>query len=153
MSRLELNEAAVADLLTGQNGPVYRAVKAFAEAVVLEVKERGPEGFSQGGRRETGRLKKDMSIRSDDTTHSGPAFTVGTDPFNPKDNFHYAERVHRGHTGFLSTRGVMRFMTRDGRWHDRYAVKKADAVPFLYEAVDAVNALPGVTYPFKLDKT
>lgn len=145
MATLKLNDAALAELLTGPTGPVYKTTRLFAEEVTEAARRLAPLGFDQGGRRAIGLLKADMSIRSENLTPGRIEFTVGTDPENPKDGYHYAYVVHQGRAGFASTGGIMRFMTRDGNWRRELDVGPAEAQPFLYEAVREVNA----TFPVK----
>lgn len=143
MSRLEIDPAALAELLTGPTGPVYRAVRAYADAVVADVKLNGPVGYDQGWGRETGQLVARMRILDETRGPSDISFMVGTDPVNRKTDFHYAERVHRGH-GPVQTNGTMVFRTRDGTWHKRHKIGPAAAVPFLHDAMRRANeAIPG----------
>lgn len=148
MAKLVLNDAEISELLTGRNGPVYRATKAMADAIVEEVRANGPLGFDQGGHRAVGLLREDMRIRDEEFGPAGIKIVVGTDPMNPNDGYHYALVIHQGRDGFTSKKGPMTFLTRDnGLYEDVWSVGPAEAQPFLYEAVDAVNGVvPGVEF-------
>lgn len=153
MAQLKLNDAEINELLHGPTGPVYRVTKLFADEVVDYVRINGPLGFDQGGHRAIGLLREDMSIRSEHVGPAGITFTVGTDPANPVDDYHYAYVVHQGRSGFTSKKGLMRFQTSDGEFHRRRSVGPAEAQPFLYEAVEAVNIGAGIGVAFILVKT
>lgn len=145
-SRLQIYPDKLNELLKGHSGPVYRVVREFAEKIVEEVKERGPIGFDQGGTRDVGQLRLDMSVRSETVTPAGPVVTVGTDPVNTARNlrgggydYHYAAAVHIGRAE-IDSASVMRFVGRNGviRW--THHVGPAQGIPFLYEAVERANA-------------
>lgn len=139
MAELILNDAELNELLHGRTGPVFRVVKQFADDVVLDVRTYGPLGYDQGGRRTVGLLREDMRIRSEEFGPEGIVLTVGTDPTNPRDGYNYALRIHQGHDAYASMGQVMKFRTRDGRWHSKVAVGPAAPVPFLYDAVERAN--------------
>lgn len=145
MAKLVLNEAALAEYLTGPTGPVYRVTREFAELVMEKARELAPLGFDQGGHRATGLLKEDMRIRQERIRPGRVEFEVGTNPENPVDGYHYARVVHQGRPGFISKKGLMIFQTRDDEWHEREEVGPAEGKPFLYEAFNVVNA----TFPVK----
>lgn len=141
MSRLVINQAALAELLTGPTGPVYRATRAFADAVVADVKIHGPLGFDQGGSRAVGLLRADMSVRGPASVSlDGLAFTVGTDPVNPRDGYHYGEAIHEGR-GPIDSAHPMIFQQRGSTLYRRtFHVGAAAGQPFLFDAVERVNA-------------
>jgi hypothetical protein len=153
MARLELNDAAINELLHGPAGPVWRVTRHFADAVVAEVRANGPLGFDQGGTRATGLLRADMHIRTESVGPAGLSFEVGTDPANPKDGYHYARVIHEGRGPINPGRGKgpMIFMDRSGAHRRAATVGPADAQPFLYDAVAVANA--GSEVKFILVKT
>lgn len=138
MSRVVLNDAAIADLLHNPAEVVARATRSFADSVVEHARVNAPLGYDQGGIRDTGALREDMGIHGDTSDSSGPAFVVGTDPVNRRDDFHYGATVHDGRGPIFSARR-MKFRTRNGNFHSVYTVGPADGQPFLYDAVAAVN--------------
>lgn len=134
--------------------PAALLVTRFAEIVVDEVRERGPLGYDQEGHRAVGLLREDMRIRSLDRGPASIEVIAGTDPVNPTDGFHYAERVHKGHDGFASSGKLMVFKRRGHSvWSRKYSVGSADPVPFLYDAVDRANLVIGGGIEFILIKT
>lgn len=137
-SRLTIFQPKLDELLTGPTGPVYRAVRTFAEAVVAEVKEHGPISEPQYGR-PPGLLREDMRIRHESVNHDGLTITVGTDPENPRDGTHYAAIVHRGRAA-IDSASIMHF-TYGGFRRSSFHVASAEPLPFLYNAVHAVNAV------------
>lgn len=153
MATLVIDPGEQYELLHGPTGPVYRVLKLFSDEVVSYVKVNGPLGYDQGGHRTIGLLRADMQIQNVAVGPEGLTFTVGTDPFNPEDGYPYAYVVHEGRAGFRSKKGLMRFTTRDGEYHERRRVGPAEGQPFLYEAVDAVNAAGGLEPVFILVKT
>lgn len=118
---------------------------------MASVRTVGPLGYDQGYGRPTGALRAGMNVQH----QAGPSdvsFLVGTDPVNPRDGFHYGERVHRGHDPVI-TESLMVFRTRDGKWHRRHAIDGAAPVPFLYDAVRRVNATLPPDVQFNLIET
>lgn len=154
ISQLDINETELAELLRGPSGPVYRTTKGFADAIVASVRTVGPLGYDQGIGRRTGQLREGMAAIPQDNP-ADVSFLVGTDPINRTPNgknYHYAERVHRGH-GPVITDGTMVFRTRDGKWHRRHSIRGAAPVPFLYDAVRRVNATLPPDVQFNLIET
>lgn len=152
MAELVLFPEQLNELLHGPTGPVYRVTRAFADEVVNVARAIAPLGFDQGGRRTIGLLKAGMGIHGESVGPEGISFTVGTDPINPKDGYHYGYVTHQGRGHIISAGRRMQFMTPDGEWHDRREVGGAIGQPFLYDAVDLVDA-SGFDPPFKLIKT
>lgn len=150
MSRLVLNDAAIADLMHNPSELVAKATREYADRVVEHAKVNAPLGYDQGGVRDIGALREDMGIHSDTSDAAGPAFVVGTDPVNPRDDYHYGAAVHDGRGAIFSSRR-MKFRTRNGNFHSVYTVGPAEGQPFLYEAVEAVNS--GAETQFDLAKT
>ena len=140
VSHLDIDPDELAALI-GPRGPVGASVAEFAAKVVDEVKEHGPLGFDQNGYRDIGQLRADMSVRGDfEETADGINLTVGTDPVNHRDGYHYAEAIHTGR-GPINSERLMVFTQRGGnRARATHHVGPAVAQPFLFDAVNRANA-------------
>lgn len=137
-SRLVIDRAKLAELLTGPTGPVYLAVRHMADEIVADVKANGPIGFDQGGSRATGLLRDDMRVRGETISADRVTITVGTDPENPKDGYHYAAAVHTGRAA-IDSASIMKFVDRGGVLRYTHHVGPARSDPFLYDAVKRIN--------------
>jgi hypothetical protein len=142
MARLELNDAAIEELLTGPTGPVFRVVREFADLVLVKAKENaapiGADSF--------GALQADLEIKEHEVVpgHS-IRYKIGTDPIDPFNGFGYGLVAHEGH-GVLRAKpgGRMNFF-----WYlkdesvSAKTVRPTSGNPFLTDALIEANAALG----------
>lgn len=134
------NDAAINALLHGAAGPVYQHLNAFGRQVETQAKRTSPV--------DTGALRASTLASPINVGPSGLTLRVGS-------NLFYAYIVHQGRGPIrpVHAPALKFFWKRKGRWHTTQYVRPASGRPYIWTALETVNArqLPGRRFELRRD--